>query len=108
MSTVSLICKYYPELQRLVSRQHVWVSLTRVVDRATIGISVTAEAAVPSPTAAPADLTEPLHRPLLGGGRVYQAVLWLAVLALLPQRFLFLEENCFVWTFGHLDIWTVN
>ena len=60
-----------------------------------------AEAAVPSSTAASADLTEPLHGPLLGGARVYQAVLWQAVFTLLPQRFLFLEENGFVWTFGH-------
>ena len=75
--------------------------LTRVVDRATIGVAVAAEATVPGPTAAPAGLTEPLHCPLLAGGRVYQAILGLTVLTLLPQRFLFLEENGFVWTFGH-------
>ena len=99
MSTVSLICKYYTELQRLVPRQHVWVPLTRVVDGATIGVAVAAEATVPGPTAAPAGLAEPLHCPLLAGGRVYQAILGLTVLTLLPHWFLFLEENGFVWTF---------
>ena len=59
-----------------------------------------AQAAVATSTAAPAGLAEPLHRPLLGGGREYQAVLWLTVLALLPQWFLLLEESSFVWTFG--------
>ena len=93
------------------------MSLTRVVDRATVGIALTTQATVPSSTsttAATADLAEPLGRPLplhhprLAGGRVDQAVLGLAVLALLPQWFLFLQQNGFVWTSGHLDIWTVN
>ena len=103
MSTVSLICKYYhgAQLRRLITRQHVWMSLTRVVDGATIGVAVAAEATVPGPTAAPAGLAEPLHCPLLAGGRVYQAILGLTVLTLLPQRFLFLEENGFVWSLEH-------
>ena len=63
MSTVSLICKYYhgAQLERLITRQHVWMSLTRVVYGATIGIAMAAEATVTSSTAASAGLAEPLH-----------------------------------------------
>lgn len=78
------------------------MSLSRVVDGATIGIAVATQSTVPGSAAASAAVAEPLHHPpLLAGGRVDQAVLWLTVLTLLPQRFLLLQENGFVWTSGH-------
>ena len=69
MSTVSLICKYYrgAQLQRLITRQHVWMSLTRVVDRSTIGVAVTAQSTVPTTTPT-APLAEPLDVHLVPGG----------------------------------------
>ena len=89
-------------LQRLIARQHVWVSLTRVVDGPTIGVAVTAQPAVPTPTPT-TPLAEPLDVHLVPGGGVDQAVLGLAgdqrVLAFLAQRFLFLEQNIVM--FGH-------
>ena len=76
------------------------MSLARVVDRATVGVSVTAEATVAASTGA-APLTEPLDGHVLTGvDHTMRRLSWdQRVLTLLAQRFLFLQQNIVM--FGH-------